>query len=415
MINSSLFALLFAVSIAGGAFADAQEVADSTHAGPDGSSREFTVQSPVSLDWSGEKSETIFFILGMLNEYHGRSWTEGINQVERFNCGEYGEAFVFLVYLERLASEQGVDRSVDTRWDDCLVFFHSDPLADLINSFYVFAIRGGYTMIDDQRRSRANANLSYDQFEAHGRDAKLAYLAGAYFRYNVGGHYAFANASHKMKLIARLLEEAGCADVEIRSRWGMPANNEVHFEPTEELSAVFARLPGEWSLTAADTLVGFATDDELAVYRTVIRAMQQGDFDDCAASTPCAVARFLNVSYRGERGEIPDTKPWMKRALEQLDGDTTRVVSVARLQSDSIVLANARPDFGDTSFVWLGPIGFDPGNGGAVVIVSHLRLHPGSCGQQVAAFLKRRGDGWVVTNYSVAFQQRMPKRRRRLR
>ncbi|HEU4365123.1 MAG TPA: hypothetical protein VFT13_06615, partial [Candidatus Krumholzibacteria bacterium] len=103
-------------------------------ADPPDSTGTFSVTPPVAIDWSGEKTETLFFILGMLDEYLGRQWTEDVDCVERFYCSEHVEAFVFLAYLNRLASEQGLDPVIDTELNDCLVYFHSKPLADLINS-----------------------------------------------------------------------------------------------------------------------------------------------------------------------------------------------------------------------------------------------------------------------------------------
>jgi hypothetical protein len=377
---------------------------------------DFKVDCPVTIDWSGNKTGNIFFLLGMLDDYGGRRWTEGDDLVERFYCSEQLEAYVFAAYLRRVAEQQGLDSSVViVRNEGCLAGIRSDQLTRFIDSFHEFTAGGGTTTIDGERRRIGRGVLRSDLFSGHGRDARLAYLAGAYFRYGVEGRYKFANSAKKMTLIAALLTEVGCEGVETRSRWGLPANNEVFFETTEELAAAFARLPGEWSLAAADSIVGLASDEELAIYRAVIHAAQRGDFDNCPASTPCVVNRFSFTPYRGERGEIPDAKPWMERALARLDSDTAWVVSVVRLQSDAVIVVNSHSVFGDTSVVSLGRIGFDPEGDGAVILLSHYRMRSGSCGQQVAVFLKRRGNGWAVTNYSVKGKQRMPRRRRRSR
>jgi hypothetical protein len=47
--------------------------------------------------------ETIYFVLGMLDDYSGRSVVEDIPIVERFYCNENVQAFVFRAYLEQLA------------------------------------------------------------------------------------------------------------------------------------------------------------------------------------------------------------------------------------------------------------------------------------------------------------------------
>ncbi len=259
-----------------------------------------------TADYSGHKTETIFFLLGMLDDYSGRTVVEGVDRVERFYCNEDLAAFVFLAYLNRLAAEQGLEPAIDTRWDGCLVAFHSPSLMESIDSFFdMKPLSGIYTMIDDEKRTMSAGRLSHAQFERHGREATLAYLAGAYFRYNMDGHFRFANSGDKVQLVAQLLGEIGCQGVSTQSRASLPAQNEVYFQPTDELAATFERLPGARGIAAADSLVGLASHDELEIYREVIRAGQNGWFDNCPISTPCAVEHFTLIPMRRRRGEIP--------------------------------------------------------------------------------------------------------------
>src|SRR5712672_378118 len=90
---------------------------------------------------TGRKGETIFFLLGMLDDYLGRNFVEDDNQVERFYCNEHVQAFVFRAYLSRVAEEQNLSPTIGAEWkQDCLVAFRSDDMSALINSFYIYKL-----------------------------------------------------------------------------------------------------------------------------------------------------------------------------------------------------------------------------------------------------------------------------------
>ena len=97
---------------------------------------------------------------------------------------------------------------------------------------------------DDGRKMTGHACLTMDVFDGLERDTKLAYLAGAYYRWGDGDSLRFANSSRKADLIKGLLTELGCT-ADRSWREGIPSTNWVHFTPTKELKSWFDRLPGK--------------------------------------------------------------------------------------------------------------------------------------------------------------------------
>jgi hypothetical protein len=88
------------------------------------------------FDLTGDKPDTVFFVLGLLDEYNGRMITEDGDQVERFYCNEAKMPGLFRRYIGKLAQEQGIDPAVrEETVQRCLVFYHSRPVADRLNSW----------------------------------------------------------------------------------------------------------------------------------------------------------------------------------------------------------------------------------------------------------------------------------------
>lgn len=81
-------------------------------------------------DLTGHKRETVFFLLGMLGEYSGRTFVEDSDLVERFYCNEHEVAFVFRAYFQRLAGEQALNRTIEEEWRQD--FANSSKKRDLI-------------------------------------------------------------------------------------------------------------------------------------------------------------------------------------------------------------------------------------------------------------------------------------------
>ncbi|HEX5131455.1 MAG TPA: hypothetical protein VFX92_03090 [Candidatus Krumholzibacteria bacterium] len=363
-------------------------------------------EGSVAVDYSGDKTETIFFVLGMLDEYGGRRITEGIDQIEHFYPNEVTQACVFRVYLDRLAAEQGLNPTVDVSWGESgYISFMSPDLSRFINAQYQFTSINGYRVVDGEKRRLSIASISTDQFDGHGTNAKLAYLAGAYFRYGQPGNYTFSNANKKRNLIAQLLEDVGCKGVRKSSREGIPFDNRVYFDADEQLAATFARLPGIWALAAADTLLGFVTNDELQIYREFIGLAQNGAFDDCVLTAPCTLDRFISPWHPSN---IPQPEPWVAEAIAFIDSLPVRPASVVELQSDSVLVANRYVASGDTSWVSLNRVGFDHDRTRALLLCWYFNMSPGRCSQMLSVYLRKQKDLWEVTSFASDKVQWVP-------
>ena len=299
---------------------------------------------------------------------------------------------MFRAYLARLAREQRLDPDIETRWrQDCLVSFYSPEISAFINQFYSY----------EYSSSSSSAWLSPSQLDGRDAGLKLAYLGGAYFRYGVDGHFKFANSSKKMNLIEHVLKDVGCKDVRTSSRESLPCQNEVFFVPTEQLEVVFHQMPGTWALQAADSVVGLATPDELAIYHEVILAARRGSFDGCPLPTSCVTNRFTFIPMTG-RGEIPASLKAHHEALEDYDQNCMILRSVRDLGADNtLVIGNDRRSPAEAS-IMLSRVGFDRAGTTAVVLFAYFETGPpDACGKMVASFLARRDDEWDVTHYSV--------------
>jgi hypothetical protein len=213
-----------------------------------------------NLDLTGGKADTVFFVLGFLDEYLGRFFVEDDDRIERFYCNEQDKAALFRRLIVKLAGEQGLDPTLrDETTQQCLISYHSRGIADRLNSCYQYqatndeAIRAA----DGTYRRTASASLGNYLFlrDGHGagrgnglsdealhRRRALAYLAGAWTRYGSGDQFLFANSHEKATLIAQLLTGLGCHDVRfVEVTLGAPHTNWVRFEPTEEVKEWLAR------------------------------------------------------------------------------------------------------------------------------------------------------------------------------
>jgi len=206
------------------------------------------------FDLTADKSDTVFFVLGFLNEYLGRSFVEDGDRIEGFYCNEPDKALVFQRYISRLAQEQGLDPDVhEETVQRCLISYHSRSIADRLNSCYRFEMTDQELApgADGAYRRTAKASLSLDLFvqgshsvtggrlsaETFLRRRALAYVSGAWARFGRGEEFVFANAQEKATLIATLLTNLGCRGVRVESTVGLiPQGNVVQFEPTREVA-----------------------------------------------------------------------------------------------------------------------------------------------------------------------------------
>ncbi len=201
------------------------------------------------FDLSEGKVETVFRVLGYLDEYLGRSIMEDGDRVEGFYCNEKDIIGVFRQLLQRLAAEQDLDQAVtEETTQDCLVSFHSRVITDRLNSCYRYQLSSESAAQgpDGTYRHIGKGSLALTLFMRPGggpagdvidRRRVLPYLAGAWARYGRGTDFVFANARDKANLIANLLTMLGCRDVRLESNFGfIPQTNILRFTPTGEVA-----------------------------------------------------------------------------------------------------------------------------------------------------------------------------------
>lgn len=208
------------------------------------------------FDLTDDKAETVFFVLGMLDEYLGRQFVEDEDSIEGFYCREAETARLFRRSVSRLATEQSLDPAIrDETMQDCLRVYHSKTIADRLNSCYRYRASNGQLVqgADGTYRRTASASLEMGLFmhSGHGagtergwpdevfyRRRALAYVSGAWRRHGRGGDFVFANSKEKANLVAQLLVALGCHGVRLESDFGLiPQTNVVHFAPTDEVNA----------------------------------------------------------------------------------------------------------------------------------------------------------------------------------
>jgi hypothetical protein len=201
---------------------------------------------PSAFDLSGNKAEAVFWVLGFLDEYLGRGVLDDSDLIERLYCNEKDKSARLRTMLRRLQREQQLpDDLREAVVQECLLWFHSLTLAGELNRMYANREPSGtFDTSGGREREYVTLKATHDLFARVGADARLAYLAGAYYRYGVDdGTMGFANAAHKADLIADLLREAGATAVTRETVKGLPNANIVRFTPSAALKAAFTGEP----------------------------------------------------------------------------------------------------------------------------------------------------------------------------
>jgi hypothetical protein len=205
------------------------------------------------FDLSGDKEVAVFRMLGMLDESLGRHIAEDSDVVERFYPSEAEIAAVFGHTIERVAREQQLE-SPRTATDDGFTSIRSKALTERINSCYAYEMTNGELFEGPNREMlrSTSASLSQVLFMRSGvttadpaggesdntfrRQRALAYLSGAWRRYQRGADFFFYAKREKAALVGQLLFNLGARQVTIESTLGLiPGGHMVHFTPTGQV------------------------------------------------------------------------------------------------------------------------------------------------------------------------------------
>jgi len=190
------------------------------------------INAEVGADWKKSRkdmylTEPMFEILGMLDEYFGRfdPYTGRLNPdlIESFYPHEGKQAD----RLEELLRVHAALTGTDKDWEREIgsqghIFFHSQYLAKVINSFYV-------------KVEKIDSTLNPAIFDHATQEEMLRFLQGAYARFGLedkSSAIMMVNANYKIETIAMVLKKLGCTDVVIYELRGLPSQYQVYFNPT---------------------------------------------------------------------------------------------------------------------------------------------------------------------------------------
>lgn len=208
-----------------------------------------------SFDLSGDKAETVCFVLGFLHDSSaGRTIVEDDDAIEGFYGNEGEKAALFRKYLVRLAHEQGIDEPIVDEKRDQGVRFHSRALTSGINSCYSYRLTwdSSFQLPDGSAKRTARGTLSLGLFARRGEAERTAsrtdgpfdprralpFLAGAYTRWGADGAFVFPGRPPVVDVIGQLLANFRCRDVRIETTVGfIPGRTRVLFQPTDEIKA----------------------------------------------------------------------------------------------------------------------------------------------------------------------------------
>ncbi len=173
-------------------------------------------------------TDTLFEILGMLQEYSGRRLSD--EQVEFFFYNESKAAAAFAATIVAYEKEVGISFAVRQIEGD-RIEFRSKSLSRLLNSFYKKAEnRSWYTV---NRASLDSATPA----------RKRRFVAGVYKRFGVSSPkrqslVRVVNAFEKAETVAHVLKTLGCPEAAVYTTPTIPVSCYVRFVPTKELKAL---------------------------------------------------------------------------------------------------------------------------------------------------------------------------------
>lgn len=195
------------------------------------------------FDLSGSRAPTVFYVLGVLDDYNGRGIVEGGEVVERFSCREGSLPDEMRALTSRLSAEQGVPAPTDSVVQDCVIAFQSTALTARLDSCYRYELTDDMTVSAPDGRGRrriASGTFNFGLLYGSGgvdRVRARAYLEGAWRRWGRDGAFTFTNSGHKAEGIAFLLGQLGCTEVVVHHSVGtIPQGYQVTFTPTDEVA-----------------------------------------------------------------------------------------------------------------------------------------------------------------------------------
>ncbi len=193
--------------------------------------------------------DPLYIVLGMLSEYHGRTFTEKDAVVESFFVDEYGLAKLFNKYAQLLCQKNNFQtKIVLTKTKTGHSYIESSELAQYLNNIFPIDSHDIDRSIweEEEEKNHYTSGISQKMFpelnilkySSAERDPRYSYLYGTYLREGVTTELAYriANSNHKVELIKTLLEELECSWISHKySLKGAPMVHYLTFGEDERL------------------------------------------------------------------------------------------------------------------------------------------------------------------------------------
>jgi hypothetical protein len=327
---------------------------------------------------------------------------EDSDRVEKFYCNERFMAYVFSAYLRRIQEDRGFDDDLRIeRLQDCLISVDSPTLSKFVNDFYDYELSSSSFALTDQGKKRmGHANFSYDDIKHAPRRLKLAFLAGAHYRYGTVDGFKFSNSSGKIKLLRQLLADVGCEETQIESKATIPAQNTVLFQFTDEFRTWTDWLPDTLALAMADSLMGMANAEELEIYRAVIEAARENVFGGCNLGVRFELNRSTTMRLDGDQ-RIPGLTGPRKEALADFNSIRADMKSLREINAPNVRIVWDRRNWRVDCLASLSRVGFDASRTTAVTFFNYFCDAPEFCREEVAVFLKYDDGEWYLTGFAA--------------
>ncbi len=210
----------------------------------------------------------MFVVLGMLDEYLGRTIMEGGEVVETFYPHERALVDQFTEHLRKASKTYEI--AADIHLDEGPhghISVRSRALTHMVDAFYLGDLSDlahgelphrqecirwtGSAARAGEKEFRRTLSASLDRrafpamvggfrFRPEQADPRFSYLLGVYHRYGKATGFRFANSCEKAALVVSFLIELGCEQITHRMFFkGVPGTNVIEFEPTDDLRLFF--------------------------------------------------------------------------------------------------------------------------------------------------------------------------------
>lgn len=201
-----------------------------------------------------EQDSTLYFILGIIDDYMGRFIVENGLRVESFYPAETTTSIIFQEYINKLIEENNIkDTLIKEVIQSGHIEFNSRKVTEYINNCYVYDLESSSMLWLNEESIYVPAVRSHalkpeitnnvDNIE------KLAFLKGLYIRNNLGSDgncdstycISFVNSVYRYSMAEEYLLSFNCTDLSVEDSPpdAVPFNRILYFKPSEVIDSLF--------------------------------------------------------------------------------------------------------------------------------------------------------------------------------